>query len=240
MKLEIYFNDVFVGELFYSGEFSIKYSKEWLENGFFLSPHLKNPTHKNIEIFLQNLLPEGENLETISLFKQISKYNTFKLIEEIGSDITGAISFRKPYQKIDTKFIPLNMEELLDKLNSNSNIAIWDKTIRLSIAGVNKKLPIMIKNKQFGFGDGEYASTHIFKFDKNNLNLVENEFLSLKLAKKVLKKFLKETRRSGEDSHDKGGGLGFIEIAKKSTGKLEYSITKIDENKSYFEISVNI
>ena len=185
MKLDIYFNDIFVGELLYNGEFSIKYSKDWLENGFFLSPHLKNPTHKNIEIFLQNLLPEGENLETISLFKQISKYNTFKLIEEIGSDITGAISFRKPYQKIDTKFIPLNMEELLDKLNSNSNIAIWDKTIRVSIAGVNKKLPIMIKNKQFGFGDGEYASTHIFKFDKNNLNLVENEFLSLKLAKKI-------------------------------------------------------
>ena len=108
MKLDIYFNDIFVGELFYNGKFDIKYSKNWLENGFFLSPHLENPTHKNIEIFLQNLLPEGENLETISLFKQISKYNTFKLIEEIGSDITGAISFRKPYQKIDTKFIPLN------------------------------------------------------------------------------------------------------------------------------------
>ena len=43
----------------------------------------------------------------------------------------------------------------------------------------------MIKNKKMGFGEGKYASTHILKFDKKELNLVENEYLSLKLARKV-------------------------------------------------------
>jgi len=60
------------------------------------------------------------------------------------------------------------------------------------------------------------------------------------LDEKELKAYYKEVRRSGKDTHDKGGGLGFIEIARKANGKLEYKITKIDTIKSYFEISVNI
>ncbi len=55
-----------------------------------------------------------------------------------------------------------------------------------------------------------------------------------------LKAYYKETRRSGKDTHDKGGGLGFIEIARKSSGKLNYEITNIDTTKAYFEINVDI
>ncbi len=55
-----------------------------------------------------------------------------------------------------------------------------------------------------------------------------------------LKAYYKETRRHGHDTHDKGGGLGFIEIARKSSGKLNYTITQIDSDTSYFEITVNI
>ena len=55
-----------------------------------------------------------------------------------------------------------------------------------------------------------------------------------------LKAHFKEARRSGQGTHEKGGGLGFIEIARKSSGKLNYQITPIDSTKSYFEISVDI
>ena len=55
-----------------------------------------------------------------------------------------------------------------------------------------------------------------------------------------LKAYYKEMRRSGKDTHNKGGGLGFIEIARKSSSKLYCEITKIDKNKSYFELKVEI
>ncbi len=58
--------------------------------------------------------------------------------------------------------------------------------------------------------------------------------------KEELKTYYKETRRSGKDTHEKGGGLGFIEIARKSSQKLTYEITKINNNNAYFEISVEI
>ena len=57
---------------------------------------------------------------------------------------------------------------------------------------------------------------------------------------KELKTYYKELRRSGKDAHDKGGGLGFVEIARKAKGKLDFNITKINDEISYFEINVNI
>ena len=190
MKLFITFNEEVIGELIFENEeFKLNYFNNWKENGFELSPNLpfNNASSENIKNFLKNLLPEGENLDDISIFLQISKYNTFGLIKEIGKDIAGAINFYKDLVDKDKKFIEISNEELIRKIKNINyeNILIWNGKVRLSIAGVGKKLPVMIKDKKIGFGEGKYASTHILKFDKKELNLVENEYLSLKLARKV-------------------------------------------------------
>jgi len=190
LKLFITFNEEVIGELIFENEeFKLNYFNNWKENGFELSPNLpfNNASSENIKNFLKNLLPEGENLDDISIFLQISKYNTFGLIKEIGKDIAGAINFYKDLVDKDKKFIEISNEELIRKIKNINyeNILIWNGKVRLSIAGVGKKLPVMIKDKKIGFGEGKYASTHILKFDKKELNLVENEYLSLKLARKV-------------------------------------------------------
>lgn len=79
----------------------------------------------------------------------------------------------------------------------------------------------------------EIKTTHITrvitKLEKiNSLDAVE------------LKAYYKEVRKSGVDSHDTGAGLGFLEMAKKSSAQLKYTITPIDENNSYFELDVAI
>ncbi|MGB5964139.1 MAG: SiaB family protein kinase [Sulfurimonadaceae bacterium] len=55
-----------------------------------------------------------------------------------------------------------------------------------------------------------------------------------------LKTYYKELRRSGKGVHNRGAGLGFLEMAKKSSESLEYHITKIDSERSFFEIKVYI
>ena len=192
MKLFITFNENVIGELiFENNQFKLNYYDEWKKDGFELSPHLsfEETKSENVKNFLKNLLPEGENLDDISIFLQISKYNTFALIKEIGKDVAGAINFYNELpQKQEKKFIEIPKQKLLEKIKNINfeNILVWDGKVRLSIAGVGKKLPVMmIKNDKMGFGEGEYASTHILKFDKKNLHLVENEYLSLSLAKKV-------------------------------------------------------
>jgi len=59
------------------------------------------------------------------------------------------------------------------------------------------------------------------------------------LDKDGIKKKYKELRRSGKDTHGKGGGLGFYEIAKKCD-KVEYDFREINEDKFYFHIKTKI
>lgn len=55
------------------------------------------------------------------------------------------------------------------------------------------------------------------------------------LNKDELRKLARKKLRTSVDRHERGAGLGLIEIAKKSSEKLEYSFDEIDE-KIYFNI----
>jgi len=59
------------------------------------------------------------------------------------------------------------------------------------------------------------------------------------LGKDELKKRYRELRRSGENAHEKGGGIGFYEIAKRCD-KIDYSISKINDDKYYFNIKTYV
>jgi len=73
--------------------------------------------------------------------------------------------------------------------------------------------------------------------DKNRINKTMDDIKSL--TKDEIKKRYKELRKSGENTHTKGGGIGFYEIAKKCDG-LEYEFTKLNKNKYYFYVKTTI
>jgi len=54
-----------------------------------------------------------------------------------------------------------------------------------------------------------------------------------------IKKLYKEIRRSGKGSHEKGGGLGLLEIAKK-VQSIEYSFKPLPNDKFYYKICTTI
>lgn len=60
------------------------------------------------------------------------------------------------------------------------------------------------------------------------------------MNKTELKGYYKELRRSGKQRHGRGAGLGFLEMAKKSSLPLQYTITNLDDSRSFFEIKVYI
>ena len=60
------------------------------------------------------------------------------------------------------------------------------------------------------------------------------------LNRDELKAYYKEVLNNGELSEKGGGGLGLIDIAKKSRNKLQYSFREIDEDYSFFTLTVKI
>lgn len=69
---------------------------------------------------------------------------------------------------------------------------------------------------------------------------VEPKLLEIQsLDKQSIKKRYRELRKSGQNTHSKGGGIGFYEIAKKCNS-IEYDFTKIQEDRYYFHIKTII
>ena len=190
MQLNIFYDKDEVGILKYEpidDVFSFEYSDDWKIKGFELSPYMKfDSTISNnaIKNFIENLLPEGKGREILTNMYHISKNNLFALIQLIGKDTTGALTFNLEHNTFITSFREITISELSHRIKDRKNVPIevWDGNVRLSVAGVQDKLPITIIDGKYGFAQGELASTHILKFESNNDNLVFNEYLSLKLA----------------------------------------------------------
>lgn len=76
---------------------------------------------------------------------------------------------------------------------------------------------------------------------QNIVSLKDVEYIKPKLLeiqtldKTQIKQKYKELRRSGKNTHSKGGGIGFYEIAKKCD-KIDFTFTKINELRYYFHI----
>ena len=82
----------------------------------------------------------------------------------------------------------ININELTDRLRVEDPIQliIWDGKPRLSVAGVQDKLPIIYDKDGYSFGEGKLASTHILKFETNRQrHLVINEYTCMKLALEI-------------------------------------------------------
>ncbi len=60
------------------------------------------------------------------------------------------------------------------------------------------------------------------------------------MDKKQLKAYYREVRRSGRDRHDRGAGLGFIEMAKRSSEPIDYRISEISSEEAFFQITVYV
>lgn len=192
-ELHIYHEGSHVGDISYdlqTQKFGLIYSLEWLRNGFALSPHLPlvgEIDSENLSKFLENLLPEEDALKTLARTLQTTSGNVFGLIAAIGKDATGAFSFLIDDSKIKTSFRAISVEELTDRVlkRADTPISIWDGKPRLSLAGVQEKLGVTLKDGEYGFGEGDLASTHILKFSKKDQHLVLNEFFCMTLAKEV-------------------------------------------------------
>jgi serine/threonine-protein kinase HipA len=156
-----------------------------------LSPHITSGSDSGpVKRFIMNLLPEGQGLEELSSMMHLSKSNVFGLIKAIGTETTGALSFHTTQDEIEeTSFREIPEGELISRIKERSQtpITIWDNKPRLSVAGVQEKLPVMINVKgTYGIGEGNLASTQILKFGKNpDEHIVLNEHLCMTLAKRL-------------------------------------------------------
>lgn len=178
---------------------TLEYESDWQQMGFPLSPALSLDNAHSREVaynYIDNALPEGEARKLLADHLGVSERNVYSQVRAVGNDLAGAVTFKASEDKSEVlpeanepQFRVIELDELTKRLASKEDIGLltWDDKPRLSVAGVQDKLNVLINEEgQIGFGDGTLCSTHILKFEKHNCpNLVLNEYFCMKLSQAV-------------------------------------------------------
>ena len=102
---------------------------------------------------------------------------------------------------------------------------------------INEKSALFMIRKvdgEYSIMTGNFISTENVETMKRRLDTI-NE-----MDQDELKVYYKEVLNNGEMSDKGGGGLGMIDIARKSGKKLEYNFNPIDDNYSFFSLNIKV
>ncbi|MDZ7828957.1 MAG: type II toxin-antitoxin system HipA family toxin [Halofilum sp. (in: g-proteobacteria)] len=117
-------------------------------------------------LFFANLLPEGRQRQLIARRFGLSENNDFELLAEIGGDCAGAVSVlpESVDPAADGGYRPISRMELRDAVADLPwhPLMAGESGLRLSLAGVQAKLPAWYRNGAFALPLGG-PSTHILK-----------------------------------------------------------------------------
>jgi serine/threonine-protein kinase HipA len=120
--------------------------------------------------FFAGLLPEGQLRRLIAQQFQVSGQNDFALLDRIGGECAGAVTFLRPGQALpvptrndDTQW--LSNDEIIAILNElpRRPMLAGKDGFRLSLAGAQDKLPVVFDGARIGLPLNGSPSTHILK-----------------------------------------------------------------------------
>jgi len=193
--LNVYLHREFVGQLNQDshGMIIFTYDKNWINNpsaaALSHSLPLRTEPFKGNECkgFFGGILPEEHKRELIAKNLGISARNDYAMLEQIGGECAGAITF---IPKNDTlpdenyRYRTLNevtLAQILKELPRRPLLA-GTQDIRLSLAGAQDKIAVHVLGDKISLPLGGAPSTHILKPAIEREGVVFNEAVCMKLA----------------------------------------------------------
>lgn len=156
-----------------------------------------------------------------------------------------------------TQSLIVGMTEALEKESETHDMSMKVSHNLLTIF-IELSQNMMNYSKKIALSNGKITDSKgliIVGYDdeKNNYYILSRNILSTKDKEKIipkieqvlpldkdeLKTLYRELRKSGKGKHEKGAGIGFVEIARRCDG-MEYSFTSINEQSHYFAFKTTI
>ena len=194
--LDVYLHQQKVGQLvqYDHGQMLFGYDSEWLNNSNAIAlshslPLREEPfTRSECRGFFGGILPEESKREMVAKNLGISARNDFAMLEQIGGECAGAITFLPegealPAQRPDYR--PLSDNDLAAVLEvlPRRPLMAGEDGIRLSLAGAQDKIAVHVKDGVISIPLGGAPSTHILKpAIEHFAGTVYNEAFCMQLA----------------------------------------------------------
>ena len=182
------------------GDTSFRYAETWLAQPAARAISLSLPlcaepfSRRESRPFFEGLLPEESQRAAIARALGLSTGNEFRLLEALGGEVAGALSLwpegeRPPVEAPSTRSAnPLDDDALIDILNRlpTRPMLAGETGLRLSLAGAQTKLPVVVDKGQIALPAPGQASTHILKPPIEHFEgTTENEAFAMRLARQV-------------------------------------------------------
>lgn len=196
-RLTVYLNGERVGALEEddSGLLEFRYAPEWMgrSDAMPLSRSLPLQSEpfrgKHARPFFAGILPDEGPRQQIAAILGISERNDFAMLERIGGECAGAVSLLPEDAPAPTVGEPRvrelsenELEDIVGELPRRPLMA-GREGLRLSLAGAQAKLPVLIRNAAIALPLGNTPSTHIIKPEPERFpGLVATEVLCMTLA----------------------------------------------------------
>jgi serine/threonine-protein kinase HipA len=194
--LDVYLHSGFVGHLTQDngGQMIFQYAESWLDRPGASPLSQSLPLRK--ERFSRNecrgyfggILPEESKREIIARNLGISARNDYAMLEQIGGECAGAVTFVPAGELLpesDYRYRTLSSEELAAVLRElpKRPLLAGEEGIRLSLAGAQDKVAVRVNGGEISLPLGGAPSTHILKPGGDRFEgVVANEALCMKLA----------------------------------------------------------
>jgi serine/threonine-protein kinase HipA len=198
-KLDVYLHEHLAGNLVQNehGQMVFDYAESWLENpsATALSHSLpltkKHFNRNDCRGFFAGILPEQSKREIIARNLGISAKNDFAMLEQIGGECAGAVTFIPEGNKLPKRedtYRSLTDKELAEILKTlpRRPLMAGEEGIRLSLAGAQDKIAVHVSGAHISIPLGGAPSTHILKPAIERFEgLVYNEAFCMRLANAV-------------------------------------------------------
>jgi serine/threonine-protein kinase HipA len=194
--LDVYLHNELTGQLVQDdgGQMVFDYAESWLNKPGATALSQSLPLRKErfsrneCRGFFGGILPEEAKREIIARNLGISARNDYAMLEQIGGECAGAVTFIPAGEKLPEqqygyrKLSPDELAAILRELPKRPLLA-GEEGIRLSLAGAQDKIAVRIEGNDISLPLGGAPSTHILKPAVERFDgVVFNEALCMKLA----------------------------------------------------------
>lgn len=197
--LDVYLHTYLVGQLVQDehGQTLFAYTEDWLKNTNAIPLSISLPLQegqfgeKLCKPFFAGVLPDNAKRKLIARNLGISANNDFAMLEQIGGECAGAVTFKNIGAKLSghadnyRHLSPSELEKILKDLPKRPLMA-GENGVRLSLAGAQDKIAVYKKNNDVFLPLDIAPSSHIIKPDiAEYTGIVFNEAFCMKLATRM-------------------------------------------------------
>lgn len=201
-ELKVYINSSLVGTLFEDNDiWSFQYADEWLckPESYALCSDIPlekkaqtdGSSKRYVQWFFDNLLPEEGARTLLARDINVDEADSFGILSVVGAESAGALTLSvEEISDSSPEVIALTFADLNSRIASLPNIPLNNvESKRMSIAGAQHKMLVVLDKGQFYEPVGSTPSSHILKPEHSNPDLywqtVRNEWFVMNLAKSL-------------------------------------------------------